>query len=191
MRSARSLLLLHTLLAVSLAVAGCVRGPDGRGPEPNKVSRDMANLRVFTESIAKADTLTLYEGLPHPRAERALYNQEVKAKTSMKQHGHDFYPGVINVTPEHVTELKNLMTAPYSFHENNGVPKKCDGFHPDYIIEWHVGDEAYQALICTGCWEMIAYGPNQDLYCDMEPEARNKFKAILFSYRKNRPEPGR
>ena len=42
-------------------------------------------------SIARADRLTLYEGLPHPVEELVSYNAERKRKPIFELHGSSFY----------------------------------------------------------------------------------------------------
>jgi hypothetical protein len=65
--------------------------------------------------------------------------------------------------------------------------KKCGGFHPDYCVEWYADGQLYRCLICLGCWEVKVYGPDRELYCDMQHDVRDQLKKTLKRYRQNRP----
>lgn len=68
------------------------------------------------------------------------------------------------------------------------VPKKCEGFHPDYCLVWTNGPATYHLLLCFGCHEMKLHGPGQELLVDIRQRAFEEFKIILMKYRDQRPK---
>ena len=152
-------------------------------------STNFRNLPKFTSAVKNADRVVLYEGLPHQGNEHNLFEQELRAKKTVQIHGYPFYEETLPLKGEDATKLLDLYCDPSSFRPWMGL-KSCGGYHPDYCIEWHVGKDVYLALICLGCWEIKSYGPKTELYCDVENDAMDKFKAILKPYQKNRPPRG-
>jgi hypothetical protein len=137
-------------------------------------------------SIARADRLTLYEGLPHPVEETISYNAERKRKPIFELHGSSFYRAALELKAGDEQKLKALLASSKTFEPFSGE-KKCGGFHPDYAVEWSVGKTTYSCLICLGCGEAKIYGLGADSYYDIQPDAHKHLKEILQPYRVNRP----
>jgi hypothetical protein len=173
-------LALGVVLAVVLAIHVSNR-PD--------TSTNFRNLANFTSAVKNADSVLLYEGLPHQHNEANLFEQELKAKNTVQIHGYPFYVETLSLKDDDAKKLLDLYCDPTSFRPWMGE-KKCGGYHPDYCIEWHVGQDVYQTLICFGCCEIKSYGPKAELYCDIQSDALDKFKSILKPYQKNRPPRG-
>jgi hypothetical protein len=147
------------------------------------------NLTKLTSAVQDSDTVVLYEGLPHHLYEQNLLEQELKSKKTTRIHGYPFYEEILPLNNEDAKKLLVLYCDPSSFRPWMGE-KQCGGYHPDYCIEWHVGPNVYQALICFGCCEVKSYGPRAEPYCDIQGDALDKFKSILKPYQKNRPPRG-
>jgi len=173
-------LVLGVLLAISLAYY-FINRPD--------TDTNFRNLSKLTSAVQNADSVVLYEGLPHQHNEQNLFEQELKGKKTVQIHGYPFYEEQLPVKDADAKKLLDLYCNPASFGPWMGE-KKCGGYHPDYCIEWHVGQDVYQALICLGCCEVKSYGPKAELYCDIESDALTEFKTILKPYQKNRPPRG-
>jgi hypothetical protein len=92
----------------------------------------LRNLPPLVATLEKPDRLVLYEGLPHPRVYRKEFAEELAAKKITAIHDHHFYDAVIEMKAEEAARLAKLVGDPGSFRQNNGVVKKCDGFHPDF-----------------------------------------------------------
>jgi hypothetical protein len=143
------------------------------------------NKGLFS-TLQEAEQLTVYEGLPHQRDERKVWEEEKSKKPTVELHGFLFYRDLLALKPDDAKKLKALLEDETSFTPFGGV-KKCGGFHPDYCVQWTVGEKTYRCLVCLGCWEVKVYGPNAELYCDLKHEVRTQLKELFKPYRKNRP----
>src|SRR5262249_17395095 len=148
---------------------------------------NLRNHRPLAAAVRKADRMALYEGLPHQESEKDLFARELGTKKTVQFHEFPFYAEALSLKEEDAKRLSDLFCDAESFNRYSSG-KKCDEFHPDYCIEWQVGDDTYRALICFGCHEMKAYGPNLVLLCDIRSDPYKAFKKVLESYRKNRPD---
>lgn len=137
-------------------------------------------------TIHEADRVVLYEGLPHQMLEFKQLEEERRSKAIVMLHGFAFYQETLDLQEEDKRKLLALLGNAESF-----APwieeKKCDGFHPDYCVEWAVQDEIYRCSICFGCSEVKVYGPKDQLYCDIQRRAYEQLSQLLQKYRKNRP----
>jgi hypothetical protein len=167
------------LLALFVPAALC------HGEPPRGTDTNFDNHKPLAAGIAKADRVTLYEGLPHEASESG--QQELKTKKTVRLHGYPFYAEPLALKESDGKRLTDLVTEASSFAPYRG-PKKCGGFHPDYCVEWRVGDEVYRCLVCFGCQEVKLYGPKADLYCDVSQPAYAKLGELLRPYRKQRPK---
>lgn len=170
-------------LAGFLAVAGGCHSN-----EPRETDMNFGNYTPLAAAVAKADQVTLYEGLPHPMFEKKLLDEELKNRKTVQHHGFPFYVEPLPLKERDAKELTKLFTDAKSFARFSGY-KLCGGFHPDYCIEWHVGNEVYRCLVCFGCHEIKVFGSKSELYCDIANQAYSRFKELLEPYRKNRPKP--
>lgn len=155
---------------------------------PKEPSTDLANHAPLAAAIQKAGTVTVYEGLPHQANEKAALDAELKAKKTVPRHGFPFYAEPLVVSADERKALTALTADPKSVQKFGG-PKKCGGFHPDYLVEWGTGDDAVRLLVCFGCHEVRMYGPKNDLYADMSDAGLHGLEKILKPLRKNRPKP--
>jgi hypothetical protein len=153
-----------------------------------KAETDFEENKSLFAAIKKADRFLLYEGLPHQRSELALLESETRAKATVTLQGFQFYQETLEVSPRDQERLKRLVEDENSFRELRGVSLCCE-FHPDYLAEWRVDGTAYQFLICFGCGEAKAFGPDHSLRCDIEDKAEFKIREMLKKYHKNRPRP--
>ncbi len=147
-----------------------------------------AGDRVASE-IRNAECVVLFEGLPHQGWERELLEKELRTMQTVQFHGFPFYSQPLPLTKVDAKRLTDLYCDPKTFHPWRGQ-KKCGGFHPDYCIEWHVGEQVYQCLLCFGCDEAKVFGPGVELYYDINRSPFEELKLVLKPYRKNRPLSG-
>ena len=149
--------------------------------------RDLALIgedRGLIVPIATAGRLVLYQGLPR-QANWAERNQ----KATVTLHGFEFYQAPVPVSAGDEAALRGLL-GDASSYKGWGGGKFCDGFHPDYLAEWHAGRATYRVLICFGCGEAKIFGPGGSLHLDLASEAEGKLSEILREPRKNRPADG-
>ena len=167
------------LVVALCSVAGC------GGRVITDPSTDFARAKPLFAAIAKADTLVLYEGLPHEGNEKASYEAEKRDEPTVEFYGFLFYRDPIEVSDADADRLKLVFGKEQSFQPWSGH-KKCGGFHPDYLAEWRVGDATYRVLICLGCNEVKVYGPDRFAHCDMKGVSV-ALGGWLGAHRKNRP----
>ena len=173
-----------SLVLIGLASLTLSANPDEL-PEPSK---NFDELKPLVATITRADKVILHEGLPHP-AEGKTFEDEKKTKKTVGIAGWLFYAEPLTPKGEDVKKLTELLKAETTFTAFSGV-KKCGGFHPDYAVEWTVGKDHYNALICFGCHEAKVYGPEKAAYVDIRKEGYDALTKLLKPYRKNRPVRG-
>src|SRR5262245_19676184 len=89
--SVRALLWLTLVVGLGLAVPGCGSSPNVRHSESRETDTNFDNHRLLAAGIAKADKVSLYEGLPHQLYESELLRQELKSKETVIFNGFPFY----------------------------------------------------------------------------------------------------
>jgi hypothetical protein len=168
-----------------VVVRGCT-GEIRSGNAPPR-SEPVAEYKPVARAIRKADRVLLYEGLPHQTCAPELLKKELEEKKTVEYHGFPFYAELLDLKEDDAKRLIALSADPKSVRQK-GKAKLCGGFHPDYMIEYHVGEDVYRVLVCLGCGEVKVYGPKAALYCDMADAAYETFRAVLIDYQKNRPK---
>jgi hypothetical protein len=157
-------------------------------PACEKTNTNFGNYKPLAALVSKADKVVVYEGLPHQTWEGDLREEELKNKKTVKLHEFPFYMEALKLKDGDAKLLTELFTAADSFEQYGGA-KLCGGFHPDYCIEWHIGDDKVRCHVCFGCHEVKVYGPKSELYCDITNAGYLKFEAALKPYRQQRPVP--
>ncbi len=152
-----------------------------------ETSTNFKNHKLLAASVRKADKVTLYEGLPHQLFHSEVFEEELKTKQTVRLHNFAFYAEPLDLKETDAKKLTDLYSDPKSFRPFLGY-KACGGFHPDYCIEWHVGKSIYRALICFGCHEMKSFGPEAELYCDIDDKAYKQLQETLIAYGRNRQD---
>jgi hypothetical protein len=137
-------------------------------------------------TIRQGEGITFYEGLPHQMYEPDALEAEKRAKPTIELHGFPFYRQTLALKPGDEEKVKAALGDAQSYETYSG-DKKCGGFHPDYAVVWSVKGSTYACLICFGCGEFKMYGPSGEAYYDIATAAKERLKAILASYRQNRP----
>ena len=137
-------------------------------------------------TIRFAESVTLYEGLPHQNDERELFASEKKTKSTLELHGFPFYIETLTLKPKHIDHLKAILGDSQSYRPPL-LDKKCGGFHPDFAVGWTVAGKEYFCLVCFGCYELRLYGPKAEQEYDMTNASAYQLKSVLASYRQNRP----
>ena len=149
--------------------------------EKNQVFLD--EFIKFSTQIAKAEKLTIYEGLHRAGPEEI---KAIKAKEKTVQFdGFDFYAQPLQGKPGTQEELRDLLTDHQRFMPHVG--KFCGGFHPDIALQYEVAGQQYLAFICLGCWELKVIGPGQEYMFDFDESNHKAFVQIansIFTHRK-------
>jgi hypothetical protein len=144
-----------------------------------------SNKQLFAAS-RNAGQVIVYEGLPHQSFDAKLLEAEKQQKPTITLHGYPFYRTPLELSAEDLATVNMLLVDERAFLQWIGE-KKCGGFHPDYLIEYRFADSAYRYLICFGCHEVMVFGPERSLRCDIQREVYRHLELLLKKYRKNRP----
>jgi hypothetical protein len=181
------LLPLIVALLPLIHAAGCNR--ESRSSSDGGIALRAEDTSAFTpisKGIARASSLTLYEGLPHQTFDMDQYQNELATKKTVLLHEYPFYERTLAVGESDREELRRLSASAESYFSFSGE-QSCGGYHPDFCLAWTDAGSRYELLICFGCQEMKLYGPTQSLRVDIRPDAAKGFRAILSQYRGQRP----
>jgi len=174
-----------SLLVVSLILAGALfyRGSLSNsrlGPT------DAARLLPLLDGIGKS-SLVLYEGLPHQSVEHETFQRELASQETIRVDEYPFYARPLPVEAGDMEPLRQLSKTASNFATVT-VGKACGGFHPDYCLEWTLGNTTYHYLVCLGCAEVAIHGSDELLFLDMSDGSWGKWKSLLRKYRGQRPK---
>lgn len=156
------------LVAAVMSLSGCTASP------PSGLT------------IAHAETLTCYEGLPHSMYEKEAFAAEKSDKPSIELHGYPFYRQTLSLKPDDESSVKAILGDAATYEPFEGE-KKCGGFHPDFAVAWTISGKQYDCLICFGCEEMKIFQDGSETRFDIAPAKVERFKRLLASYRSSRP----
>src|SRR5262249_48757018 len=92
----------------------------GFGAEPPRMGTNLEDLKPFAAAILKADTVRLYEGLPHQLFERKQLENELSSKQTVTLHGYPFYQEPLELRDADAKRLTALVGDPQSFQQWRG-----------------------------------------------------------------------
>jgi hypothetical protein len=165
-----------------LLLIGCASPPD-----PFRGSHSFSELSNLLAPIGTANEFKLYEGLPHQRMERDLFQQELERTDSIERAGSRYYSKPVAVDGTTSDKLRELTSDPRSFTERPvGVEKACGGYHPDWRLEWKDGNRTIAMELCFGCNDMKLYG-DDELLIATEIDDPRSLESLLSPLRTNRP----
>ncbi len=141
-------------------------------------------------SLAAADPVIVWEGLPHPFYERDELEQELHAKETITIHDFPFYQDTQRLTKLDGTVLARIFAdaeafRPIGWEFLGGTG--CGGYHPHFCLQGQGDDGIYQVQICFGCLEVRGFGPRMQVKAAVAVEALDAMRKVLRKYRKNRP----
>jgi hypothetical protein len=154
---------------------------------PPSMETNLANHKPLAAVIAKADKVVVYEGLPHQLWEKELLADEKKTKKTIELHDFPFYAAPIAPKDADRQQLTAVLGDATSLTQFVGE-KRCGGFHPDWCIEWHAGDNVVRCLVCFGCREVKLHGHAGPLHADLSQAAAEKLATTLEVYKTQRPQ---
>lgn len=140
----------------------------------------------FRKSVAAADQLMVYEGLPHQSLERELLQRETKRSDVTKIAEFSFYTPATSATN---VRLKEVLADSMSIAEWRDSGGLCCVFHPDYCVSWTSDGKTYAALICFGCHEVIFVEGKRRFHYSLVGKAYESLKRDLAEYASKRPSP--
>jgi hypothetical protein len=151
---------------------------------------NFARLPSILAGIRGSEGTLLYEGLPSSFWEPELRNRELQDKRTFKLHGYVFYEEPLAWLRKDAEEALAVFKNKSSFAAYRRS-KQCWGYNPEFGIRWTTGTTATNALICLECGEVKMFGPRDELYCDLNPNAQEILRRVLTVYRKHGLKVGR
>lgn len=155
---------------------------------PAAVSTDFARLPDILAGVQKTDKVLLYEGLPSEFWEPQLRQQELIQKETLDVHGYAVYEEQLTPSGADAEQLSSLLSSRESYQpSDNSNRNKCGGFTAEFCVEFTAGETTTQLLICLECGDVMLFGPQSELHCNLSPAAAQRLKQLLSSYLKNAP----
>jgi hypothetical protein len=167
--------------------AKCREYSASRLTRPPAEWRTLSDVSGFLVNVRSAQTVTVYEGLPHQMFENDAYLRELKRADVVRIETFPFYAEPLSVSPPEKSELTETVLGDDAHIPYRG-PKMCGGYHPDYVLIWEKAGHKSGAMVCFGCHEVIYFTPQGRLIEELGDAAYGKLKAVLSRYRVNRPK---
>lgn len=150
----------------------------------------LVDLQWLDAALAKADSLTVFEGLPHPFEQKARA-VEIKRVPTLEIGDQLVYARALDISAEDRRKLVEIFRTrrPFVPPPIGGLPIKfCGGFHADYAIRWERdGATLVCSLLCFSCNELRFIEGDTVVTADMTKEGREALAKILGTYRQERP----
>ena len=141
----------------------------------------------FALLLKEADSVTVYEGLPHPMLESQARIAEKINKETFGVASELFYKKPLAIAKEDQASLEVLFRSEPLCTSYAG-PKLCGGFHADYAIEWKKGDDRVAiAMLCFSCHEIWTVQGEKNWIADMTKTGFEALQPLLGKYRQQRP----
>jgi hypothetical protein len=151
---------------------------DERTYDAPALGKFLKQFAFLSASMARADELTLFEGLP--RGSDDLLNEIKSNHATIEIDGWSFYEKPRELSPAVEYQLRKTLMD-YTAFEPYGGPKFCGGFHPDFAVQWSDGDKKYSALVCLTCFEVNYILPNGETIFDFRAPAWKRFALVCLS----------
>jgi hypothetical protein len=132
--------------------------------------------------IAQADSIEIYEGLPHHTFEAEALKNELAGNETIQIGGYPFYAQPQAIRPESKVKLTELMKDASGFTPFTGH-KMCGGFHPDYAIRFKKENDSCDILICFGCGDAKVEFQKNPITCSI----RGGWREFFAPYAQKRP----
>jgi len=145
----------------------------------------LSDAKPFLDSITSADSISIYEGLPHQVFERDLMERERARSDIFWIAKFPFYAPALK--PEDQQSLKSILSAASTLKLFAGE-KMCGGFHPDFCVSWDSEQRTFNALICFGCHEIIFELEGKTFRYDLNQNAYEELMRVLSVYAVKRPK---
>jgi hypothetical protein len=144
----------------------------------NKNAQFMGQFAEFLKSVSEAESMIIYEGLPRA-SDDELANIKQKHET-VDIDGWSFYSAPLAASPSIIEKLRSTLVDYRAFEPYTGV-KFCGGFHPDFCVQWKVGEQTHNALVCLRCFELAYVEPSGKRTFDFNDAAWKSFAQIAIA----------
>lgn len=147
----------------------------------------LSDISRFFKAINGAESVSVYEGLPHSMWEEKLHEAELKRPDLIHIEGYPFYAEPLNISAEEKQKLTETALR-RDAHLVYSAFKQCGDYYPDYAIIWEKKGRKSGSLICFGCHEWKNFTPRGRLYEDLGTAAYNELQALLSKHVVHRPK---
>jgi hypothetical protein len=144
-----------------------------RGGIPMRENEEKAQWGAEVDILksATAKNVTIYKGLAHPKAQRSMYSNQVKAGGWTEIKGFKFFAQPLTSLPPDTAEKVLKLYCKSDSHQALAQKNTCPGFHPDYALVWSKDGVQRVLQICYGCHEWKYYGPGGMVHTDINEPA--------------------
>ena len=167
--------------------------PDSRqGASAAAAARPLADLfggsatDSFRKSVSAIPELQVFEGLPDPKTQPALFAKESARTDVMRVGNFSFYKYPLELSKIEIAELQTIFNPENPFSPSGG-DDPCGKFHADYLLLWKSGESTYYAQIGLGCEEIEAVGPSVRIHRYIPPDIYVRLDRVLGKHTVNRP----
>ena len=145
-----------------------------------------SETELFRKAVSATPDLQVFEGLPDPKTEPALFEKENGKSDVMRVGNFSFYKHPLEMSKTEIAELRALFNPGNPFSPGGG-DDPCGKFHADYLLLWKSGESTYYAQIGLGCEEIEAGGPAGRLHRYIPPDIYGRLDRVLGKHTVNRP----
>ena len=170
-------------------------GPDARqGESAAAGARPLAGVfggsetDSFRKAVSAISGLQVFEGLPDPKTEAALFAKESARSDVMSVGGGKFYKQPLELGKAEIAELRAVFNPGNPFSPGGG-DDPCGRFHADYLLLWKSGESTYYAQIGLGCEEIEAAGPSFRIHRYIPPDIYARLDRVLGKHDVHRSQP--
>ena len=139
---------------------------------------------AFRKAVSAIPDLQVFEGLPDPTTESALFAKESVRSDVMRVGDFKFYKQPLELSQAEIAELRAAFDPGNPFSPSGGEP--CGRFHPDFLLVWKSGESAFSAQIGLGCEEIEAAGPSLRIHRYIPPDIYARLNRVLGKHAANR-----
>lgn len=150
-----------------------------------KLAQSYQHYESLSAGIKEADTIEVFEGLPHDLWERELFDAELKNKDTVEIAGYPFYAKPVVLSESDRERLTELYCTKETFVPYSGV-KMCGGYHPDWLVRWKQGEKEWIVHFCFGCCEATTIHEDTSMLCNIW--TTKPIENLLNPYHRQRPE---
>ena len=141
----------------------------------------------FRKAVSAIPDLQVFEGLPDPKTESALFAKESVRSDVMSVGNFKFYKQPLPMSDAEIAELRAVFSPGNPFSPGGGQDP-CGRFHPDYVLVWRSGDSSFYAQIGLGCQEIDAVGGSVRIHSYIPTDIYARLNRVLGKYSVNRPQ---
>jgi hypothetical protein len=135
-----------------------------------------------------ASRVEVFEGLPHQKWEKDALARENKRADTLMNHDFKFYSPAMQLSSAQRAKVLSIIIRDASYQAWVG-PKFCGGFHPDFLVRFHLESGVIDVHLCFGCSEAKFFDGSTLAHVDIRESGTDELKPVLQACRSKRPFP--